>query len=59
MVKKTLYFGNPAYLSLRNSQMVFRLPQVEKNDTVSSAFKAVVLEANAVGDVQYHAKIQI
>lgn len=39
MVKKTLYFGNPAYLSLRNGQMVFRLPQVEKNDTVSTAFK--------------------
>ena len=39
MVKKTLYFGNPAYLSLRNGQMVFRLPQVEKNDTVSFTFK--------------------
>lgn len=39
MVKKTLYFGNPAYLSLRNGQMVYRLPQVEKNDTVSAAFK--------------------
>lgn len=39
MVKKTLYFGNPAYLSLRNGQMVLRLPQVEKNDTVSNAFK--------------------
>lgn len=39
MVKKTLYFGNPAYLSLRNGQMVFRLPQVEKNDTVSAVFK--------------------
>lgn len=39
MIKKTLYFGNPAYLSLRNSQMVLRLPQVEKNDTVSDTFK--------------------
>lgn len=39
MVKKTLYFGNPAYLSLRNRQMVMRLPQVEKNDTVSDVFK--------------------
>ena len=39
MIKKTLYFGNPAYLSLRNGQMVLRLPQVEKNDTVSTAFK--------------------
>lgn len=39
MIKKTLYFGNPAYLSLRNGQMVLRLPQVEKNDTVSTTFK--------------------
>lgn len=39
MVKKTLYFGHPAYLSLRNRQMVLRLPQVEKNDTVSAVFK--------------------
>ena len=39
MVKKTLYFGNPAYLSLRNGQMVLRLPQVEKNDTISESFK--------------------
>ncbi len=39
MVKKTLYFGNPAYLSLRNGQMVVRLPQVEKNGSLSSSFK--------------------
>ena len=39
MVKKTLYFGNPAYLSLHNGQMVLRLPQVEKNDTLSATFK--------------------
>lgn len=30
MIKKTLYFGNPAYLSLRNSQMVIRLPEMLK-----------------------------
>ena len=30
MIKKTLYFGNPAYLSLRNRQLVIRLPEVEK-----------------------------
>ena len=39
MIKKTLYFGNPAYLSLRNSQLVLRLPEIEKNDTVSDFFK--------------------
>jgi len=32
MIKKTLYFGNPAYLSLKNKQLVIKLPEVEKND---------------------------
>lgn len=26
MIKRTLYFGNPAYLSLKNEQLVIRLP---------------------------------
>ena len=39
MIKRTLYFGNPAYLSLKNAQLVLRLPEVEKNDTVSVTFK--------------------
>lgn len=35
MIKRTLYFGNPAYLSLKLKQLVVRLPQAdgeEKND---------------------------
>ena len=32
MIKKTLYFGNPAYLSLRNKQRVIRLPEVESGN---------------------------
>jgi hypothetical protein len=40
MIKKTLYFGNPAYLSLKNSQLVIKLPEVEKNDTLPESFKA-------------------
>ncbi len=28
MVKRTLYFSNPAYLSLRNGQLLLRLPEV-------------------------------
>ncbi len=39
MIKKTLYFGNPAYLSLRNEQLVIKLPEVEKNPTVPESFK--------------------
>lgn len=34
MIKKTLYFGNPAYLSLRQGQMVIRLPDIVKNETL-------------------------
>lgn len=39
MIKKTLYFGNPAYLSLRNQQLVIKLPEVAKNHSLPEAFK--------------------
>lgn len=39
MIKRTLYFGNPAYLSLSNKQLIVRLPEVEKNDTLPDSFK--------------------
>lgn len=29
MIKRTLYFGNPAYLSLKDAQLIVRLPEVE------------------------------
>ena len=28
MIKKTLYFGNPVYLSLKNAQLMIKLPEV-------------------------------
>lgn len=39
MIKKTLYFGNPAYLSLRQQQMVIKLPEVETNESLTDTFK--------------------
>lgn len=39
MVKRTLYFGNPAYLSLKLKQLVVRLPQddaVEQNEKTNT-----------------------
>lgn len=39
MIKKTLYFGNPTYLSLRNGQLVIRLPEVVKNESLPERFK--------------------
>lgn len=32
MIKKTLYFGNPAYLSLRQNQLVIKMPEVVKSN---------------------------
>lgn len=32
MIKRTLCFSNPAYLSLRNHQMVIKMPEVEKSN---------------------------
>lgn len=39
MIKKTLYFSNPAYLSLRNAQLVIKLPEVEKCSSLPEAMK--------------------
>lgn len=39
MIKRTLYFGNPAYLSKSNNQLVLRLPEVDKNEVLSVSFK--------------------
>lgn len=39
MIKKTLCFSNPAYLSLRDAQLVIKLPEVEKADILSEDFK--------------------
>lgn len=39
MIKKTLYFGNPAYLSLRMGQMVIKLPEVESNKLLPEIMK--------------------
>jgi CRISPR-associated protein Cas1 len=32
MIKRTLYFGNPAYLSMRNAQLVIHLPEANGMD---------------------------
>ncbi len=39
MIKKTLCFSNPIYLSLRNAQLVLHLPEMESNDTLPVAMK--------------------
>ena len=39
MIKKTLYFGNPAYLSFSRKQLVIRLPEVEQAEGLSESFR--------------------
>ncbi|HHT04320.1 MAG TPA: type II CRISPR-associated endonuclease Cas1 [Bacteroidales bacterium] len=51
MIKKTLYFGNPAYLSLKNSQLLIRLPEVEKNDSLSESFKSRAVKVIPIEDI--------
>lgn len=51
MIKKTLYFGNPAYLSLKNSQLLIRLPEVEKSETLPDSFKAKAVKTIPIEDI--------
>ncbi|HHT22104.1 MAG TPA: type II CRISPR-associated endonuclease Cas1 [Bacteroidales bacterium] len=51
MIKKALYFGNPAYLSLRNKQLVIQLPEVVKNETLPESFKANAVKTIPVEDI--------
>ncbi|MBM6993771.1 MAG: type II CRISPR-associated endonuclease Cas1 [Prevotella sp.] len=39
MIKKTLCFTNPMYLSLRNEQLVLHMPEVENNDTLTEQMR--------------------
>jgi len=51
MIKQTLYFGNPAYLSLKNKQMLIRLPEVEKNKELPESFKETSVVSRPVEDI--------
>lgn len=53
MIKKTLYFGNPAYLSLRNKQLVIRLPEKGQQEETTRTIPiedigVIVLDNNAI-----------
>lgn len=51
MIKKTLCFSNPAYLSLRNAQLVIRLPEVEKAVGISDEFKKAAEVTRPIEDI--------
>ncbi len=51
MIKRTLYFGNPAYLSLKDEQMVLRLPEVEQNASIPEKFRKTAERTFPVEDI--------
>ncbi|MBP6976823.1 MAG: type II CRISPR-associated endonuclease Cas1 [Bacteroidales bacterium] len=51
MIKRTLYFGKPAYLSKTNKQMIVRLPEVEKNVSLPGGFKKEATATIPIEDV--------
>ena len=50
MIKRTLCFSNPAYLSLKNAQLVIKLPEVEKAD-VAELIKAEAVRIIPIEDI--------
>lgn len=51
MIKKTLYFGNPVYLSLTNEQLLIKLPEVEKSGSLPDLFKKNAVKSIPVEDI--------
>ena len=51
MIKKTFYFGNPAYLSLQNGQMIIKLPEVEVNSSLPDSFKQKSVISRPIEDI--------
>lgn len=51
MIKKTLYFGNPAYLSLRNKQLVIKMSAVERSKNVADIIRAESIVTKPIEDL--------
>lgn len=51
MIKKTLYFGNPTYLSLRDAQLIIKMPEIEKNDTLPDPYKKALERTIPIEDI--------
>jgi len=51
MIKRTLYFGNPAYLSLRKEQLVVQLPEVVKNEDLPEKIKQESIVTIPIEDI--------
>ena len=51
MIKRTLYFGNPAYLSVKLAQLEIRLPEVETSKLLPDSFKSGAVKSIPIEDI--------
>lgn len=51
MITRTLYFGNPTYLSLSNGQLVIKLPEVENVESLPSKMKQQLTRTIPIEDI--------
>ncbi len=57
MIKRTLYFGNPAYLSKKDEQLVIRVSSTEKEETKTTEENSE--EVVSEPDIKYKARTEI
>ncbi|MDD7317247.1 MAG: type II CRISPR-associated endonuclease Cas1 [Prevotella sp.] len=51
MIKKTLCFSNPAYLSLRNGQLVVKIPEIQNSSGVPDELKEESVVTRPIEDI--------
>ena len=51
MIKRALYFGNPAYLSVKLAQLEIRLPEVETSKLLPDSFKSGAVKSIPIEDI--------
>lgn len=51
MIKKTLCFSNPAYLSLKDEQLVIKFPEIETSENVSNLIKRESVVTRPIEDI--------
>ena len=51
MIKKTLCFSNPAYLSLKDEQLVIKFPEIETSESVSNLIKRESVVTRPIEDI--------
>lgn len=51
MIKKTLYFGNPTYLSIHNHQLMIKIPEIERQKDLPKIIKSQAIHTIPIEDI--------